>query len=88
MIYPSLGDSWVPQFLSRYSTLQTTISRLIESARVKEVSSEAIMRFFCVFCLILEEKQIPVENVYNMDETGMSILDFVDDRFYSQRKSS
>jgi hypothetical protein len=49
VVYPSIGDSWVPQFLSRHPNLQTTISRLIESARVKEVSSEAVMKFFQMF---------------------------------------
>lgn len=88
VIYPSLGDSWVPQFLSRHPNLQTTISRLIESARVKEVSSESIMRFFSVFCSILEEKQIPLENVYNMDETGTSVPYFSNDRLCGRRKSS
>lgn len=42
VVYPSLGDSWVPQFLSRHPNLQTTLSRAIESSRVKEVSAEAI----------------------------------------------
>lgn len=63
VVYPSLGDSWVPQFLSRHPNLQTTLSRIIESSRVKEVSSEAILKFFEVFCALLEEHQIPLENV-------------------------
>ena len=47
--YPVLGDSWVPQFLNRHPTLRTTISRLIESARIKDVSSASIINFFGVF---------------------------------------
>jgi uncharacterized protein YoaH (UPF0181 family) len=69
--YPDLGDAWVPQFLSRHPSLQTTLACAIESARIKEVSSEAIINFFEVFSALLEEHQIPLENVYNMDETGM-----------------
>jgi len=86
--YPALGDSWVPQFLSRHPNLHTTISRLIESARVKEVCSDTIINFFEVFCLLIEEYEIPLENVYNMDETGLPICCFVDNRICHWRKSS
>jgi Tc5 transposase DNA-binding domain len=71
MVYPSLGDLWVPQFLSRYSNLQATLLHTIDSARIKEVSSEAVLKFFEVFCSLLKEHQIPLQNIYNMDETGL-----------------
>ena len=85
--YPNLGDAWVPQFLSRHPSLQTTLARAIESARIKEVSSEAIINFFEVFSALLEEHQIPLENVYNMDETGTLTCYFIDNRISSWRKS-
>src|SRR5271169_3313232 len=84
--YPALGDSWVPQFLNHYPNLNTTISRLIESARVKEVSREEIVNFFKVFCSMLEENEITLENVYNMDETGLPAYYFIDNRIRSWGK--
>ena len=55
IFYPVLGDSWVPQFLNCHPTLRTTISRLIESARIKDLSYASIINFFEVFCSILED---------------------------------
>jgi hypothetical protein len=85
--YPALGDSWVPQFLNRHPTLHTTISRLIESARIKDVTSASIVNFFEVFRSILEDNQITLENVYNMDETGLLTYCFTDNRIWNRRKS-
>jgi len=68
--YPNVGNTWVPQFLSRHPTLQTTLAYTIELAQIKEVSLEAIVNFFEVFSALFEEHQIPLEYIYNMDETG------------------
>ena len=86
--YPTLGDAWVPQFLSRHLNLRTTLARAIESARIKDVSSEAILNFFGVFSALLEEHQIPCENVYNMDETSISPCYLINERICSWRKSN
>ena len=85
--YPALGNSWVPQFLNRYPILRTTISCLIESSRIKDVSSVSIINFFEVFRSILEDNQITLENVYNMDETGLLTYCFPNNRICNQRKS-
>jgi DDE superfamily endonuclease/Tc5 transposase DNA-binding domain len=86
--YPDLGNAWVPQFLSRHPSLQTTLARAIESARIKDVSSEAILNFFAIFSALLEEHQIPHENVYNMDETGIPLCYFINKRICDWRKSN
>ena len=67
-----LGKSWVPQFLKWYSQLWTIISYFIEAARIKDITKERILHFFEVFQTCLEEYQITLENVYNMDETGLN----------------
>jgi hypothetical protein len=88
IFYPVLCDSWVPQFLNRHPTLHTTISRLIESAQIKDVSYASIINFFEVFCSILEDNQIILENVYNMDKTGLLTYCLTDNRIWNPRKSS
>ena len=85
--YPDLGDAWVPQFLSRHPSLQTTLARAIESARIKEVSSDAVLNFFTIFSALLKKHEIPLENVYNMDETGILTCYFIDSRICDWRKS-
>ena len=86
--YPDFGDAWVPQFLSHHPNLQTTLASVIESARIKEVSSEAVINFFKVFSALLEEHQIPLENVFNMDETGTPTYYFIDSGISYWRKSN
>ena len=78
--YPALGNSYVLQFLNRYPILPTTISHLIESSRIKDVSSTSIINFFEVFRSILENNQITLENVYNMDETDLLTYCFPNNR--------
>lgn len=67
---PPIGDSWVPQFLSRHRHLQTKMSRTIEAARVKEVTKEQVLHFNEEMRRIIQEHNIKLENAFNADETG------------------
>ena len=68
--YSPISPSWVKRFLRRYSFLKTILSRSIEAARIKELSSEVVSQFFDIFNQVLTELDIQKENVYNMDESG------------------
>ena len=68
--YSPIGQSWVQQFLNRYSSLKTTLSRSIEVARLKEVTPELVSQFFYVFTQVVKDLNIQPQDVYNMDETG------------------
>ena len=81
--YSDLTDAWVSQFLSRHPGLQTTLAQAIQSACMKDISSEAILNFITIFSTLLEEYQIPCENVYNMDETGIQPYYFINERICS-----
>ena len=70
---PAIGDSWVQHFLHRHPHLATTISCTIEASHLKETSKEAIDNWFDHFVQTITERQISIENMYNMDETGFSI---------------
>jgi len=69
----SLGTTWVQRFLHRRPELETTVSRTIEAARVKEISKAKVSGWFDEFEKTITTYQITVENMYNMDETGFSI---------------
>ena len=49
------------------------ISRSIEAARIKDVTPDVVANFFETLTTCLNDYQITMENVYNMDETGISI---------------
>lgn len=71
--YPAIGDSWIQCFLHRHPHLITIISCIIKAAHLKEISKEAINKWFDEFVQAITENQISDENKYNMDETGSSI---------------
>jgi len=67
---PIFGISWVSYFLRRHPELQTVLSRSIEINRVSNITLEVVENWFNDFTMLLEEKNITLENVYNMDESG------------------
>jgi hypothetical protein len=67
-----LGVTWVQQFIGRHSQLKTVISRSIEAARIKDVTTEVVTNFFDALQACMEKYEIMPENMYNMDETGNS----------------
>ena len=69
--YPPIGNSWVPYFISRHPHLKTTLMRSIEANRIKVVTKEAVKEWFAILEEVCAEAKIKIENVYNMDETGI-----------------
>jgi len=69
--YPDLDDTSVPQFPSHHPSLQTTLACAIESDHIKEASSSSVLTFFAIFSSLIKEYKISIENIYNMDETGI-----------------
>jgi hypothetical protein len=68
-----LGSSWVLRFLKRHPHLHITMSRSIESARITDITKEKIINWFEKLEATIEEYQITIENIYNMDETGITL---------------
>ena len=61
----------------------------MQSAYIREVSSNVVVNFFAIFSTLIKEHKISIENVYNMDETGMLIYYFIaSDRIYGGRDSN
>jgi hypothetical protein len=72
--YPSIGSSWVQQFIKRHPHLKTTLSQSIEAARIKDVIKDIVIDWFAKLQETMEENQIALENTYNMDETGENLF--------------
>ena len=53
--------------------METACSRAIEAARIRDITKEDLNRWFDEFEKTIEEKNIAIENIYNMDETGFAI---------------
>jgi len=67
-----IGETWVRQFIKRHPHLKTTLSRSIELVRIKDVTADSVTDWFKQLQAVMEEHQITMENVYNLDETGIS----------------
>ena len=69
-----IGETWVQQFIKRHPYLKTTLSRSIEAARIKDITVEAMVEWFKKLEDAIDVHQITMENIYNMDETGITIM--------------
>ena len=70
---PSIGNSWVQRFVHQHPKLETACSRAIEAACIKDITKEDLNRWFDEFETTIKEKNIRIEDMYNMDETGFAI---------------
>jgi hypothetical protein len=70
--YEPFGKDWAPRFMSRHPQLNSARMKLIEAARVKDVSVERFTRWFYDLERVITEYGIQPENIYNMDESGES----------------
>jgi len=69
----SIGDSWVQRFIHRHPELETACSHAIEAARIRDVTKKDLERWFDEFEKTIQEKNIHIDDMYNMDETGFAI---------------
>jgi hypothetical protein len=85
--YPPIGQDWVNRFLKRYPFMKTALSHSIEAARLKEVSSELVSEFFDVLTEVIKELDIQLENIYNMDKTGIyTVFTYTNSRIFIGNK--
>ena len=71
--YAPIGLEWVQRFIKRHPQLKTVYGETIEASRVKDVTYEAVEKFYNELRRVINELKISPENCYNMDETGSSI---------------
>jgi hypothetical protein len=80
---PPIGIAWIPMFLSCHPQLKTKLSHSIEASHIKEVTKERVIDFFQEFCRVIQERNIKLENIYNVDETGLILLYSANSRLLS-----
>src|SRR5438552_2526808 len=77
-----IGEAWVPRFLSRYPHLKMKLSKMIEASRVKQVTKDQVTAFFNETYEVIEKRNIKSKNIYNVDETGISLNYIIDNRLF------
>ena len=59
--------------MTRYSDLESIMAKSIEAVWIKETSHMILMKWFDDVKSIIDKHDIHPRNIYNMDETGLSI---------------
>ena len=79
-----IGKNWMGALLQCHFHLKTKLARMIEAARIKEVTREQVINFNNEFRKVIQEKNIKLENIYNCDETGIivSLIEANNREFY------
>jgi len=75
-----LGPEWTKRFLHRHPQLKTKKSKAIETVR-KEVTSDQVRNFNTELRRIITEHNIRLENIFNVDETGILLYIFTNCRY-------
>ena len=73
--YDAFGKDWVHRFMSRHPQLASARRKLIEAARVKDVSIERLIKWFENLQSVINEYKIEPGNLYNMDKSEFAIGD-------------
>jgi hypothetical protein len=68
-----LGQQWVPHFLQRNPRVHSIVGRSIEAVRAEAANHETINAFFTLFNDTCCRLGIQLDDVYNMDETGVAL---------------
>ena len=70
---PPLGHNWFTRFRQRNPEVSMVIGKTPDTARVQGTSRNALSEWFTRFYKIVTEHRIQPQNIYNIDETGLSI---------------
>lgn len=71
--HEDLGKNWVTAFLQRNPRVASVVGKKIEAARVRNASVAEIQAFFDLFKRTCERLNVDLNNVWNMDETGIAL---------------
>ena len=69
----SVGASWPGRFMERHPDLKTKWTQSLEKCRANNVNYANVNNFYDMYEGLVEEYNIPIENIYNMDEKGLQL---------------
>jgi hypothetical protein len=68
-----VGTSWQGRFMERHPDLKTRWTQSLEQCRANNVNRPTVYKFFDILEELVKEFNIPIENIYNMDEKGVQL---------------
>lgn len=71
--YEPLGQRWISSFLTRQPRVASIVGRSIDTLRAEAASPAQVLAFLELFHRTRIELNIRVEDIWNMDETGIAL---------------
>jgi hypothetical protein len=68
-----VGDSWVKHFKARHPDLKVKWSSPLEKCQAASLNPTLVNEYYDLLETTIKEYDIPVENIYNMDEKGIQL---------------
>jgi hypothetical protein len=68
-----IGNGWIVRFRERHPELKAKWTRGLEKCRAQVLNATAVERYFAILVELIEKYNIPVGNIYNMDEKGIQL---------------
>ena len=65
--------SWQGRFMDQHPNLKTQWTQSLEQCHANNVNHPTIYKFFDILEELVKEFNIPIENIYNMDEKGIQL---------------
>jgi Tc5 transposase DNA-binding domain/helix-turn-helix, Psq domain len=69
----SIGIKWVQRFIRRHPLIHVKVGRAIDHLRVEATTLEGLQGWFELFNRIKSVGNIKAENMWNIDETGLTL---------------
>lgn len=70
----SAGKDWLKSFLERYPELSFRRPTGTSFARAKGFNKESVDHFFNLYEKLMDDYKFPPDKIYNVDETGISVV--------------
>ena len=68
-----IGNEWTKRFMQRYPEIHTKIGQKIDALRVQNTLPKILSTWFSRIKRVLTEYKVAPENVWNIDETGIAL---------------
>jgi hypothetical protein len=68
-----VGKTWIKRFMARHPDLHQRWTSVLEACRASSLNKTVVQKFYDIIEELINEYQIPPENIYNMDEKGIQM---------------
>jgi hypothetical protein len=68
-----IGETWPKRFITRHPDIKVKWTAPLERSRAQGLNPTVVAEYFKMLKEVIDEYNIPYENIYNMDEKGIQL---------------